>query len=477
MSYQINMSSIRLRFAPSPTGFLHVGGLRTALYNYFFAKQSNGKLILRIEDTDQNRLVKNAEQDLIDMLLWAGIKFDEGPHIGGDYGPYRQSERLSLYKDFYCDLIKKNQAYPCFYSNERLADLASGKLSTEDATIEDSIFKDFDLEAVWNKMKNESFVIRFKISNNEWLVHHDLIKGEVNFDLNLINDPIIIKSDGFPTYHFANVIDDHLMGITHVIRGEEWLPSIPKHIALYKAFGWEVPQFGHLPLLLNSDKTKLSKRKNDVSVSSYIEKGYTKEALINFLSLLGWHEKGDREIYSLEELTQSFSFDRVNKSGAVFDVQKLNSFNNYYIKNYPLNELKNILVDFSSSTTKLNDDMIELVKDKVSTLNDFEESLKFLFLDSITLDSKNMNYITSNLSVDILKLFLKELEQINNDTKIDLSFMIKNIQNNLKCSPKDIWRVLRLSLTGESHGPSLQKIVNIYGLVKVQKLITAYANR
>ena len=471
------MSSMRLRFAPSPTGFLHVGGLRTALYNYFFVKQSNGKLILRIEDTDQNRLVENAEQDLIDMLLWAGIKFDEGPHIGGDYGPYRQSERLSLYKDFYCDLIKKNQAYPCFYSNERLADLASGKLSTEDATIEDSIFKDFDLETVWNKMKNESFVIRFKISNNEWLAHHDLIKGEVNFDLNLINDPIIIKSDGFPTYHFANVIDDHLMGITHVIRGEEWLPSIPKHIALYKAFGWEVPQFGHLPLLLNSDKTKLSKRKNDVSVSSYIEKGYTKEALINFLSLLGWHEKGDREIYSLEELTQSFSFDRVNKSGAVFDVQKLNSFNNYYIKNYPLNELKNILVDFSSSTTKLNDDMIELVKDKVSTLNDFEESLKFLFLDSITLDSKNMNYITSNLSVDILKLFLKELEQINNDTKIDLSFMIKNIQNNLECSPKDIWRVLRLSLTGESHGPSLQKIVNIYGLVKVQKLITAYANR
>jgi len=479
MSCKVNMStqSIRLRFAPSPTGLLHVGGLRTALYNYFFAKRSNGKLILRIEDTDQNRLVENAEEDLIDMLLWAGIKFDEGPHIGGDYGPYRQSERLSIYKDFYYDLIKKKQAYPCFYSNERLADLTSGKLSTEDATIEDSIFKDFDLEMVWNKMKTESFVIRFKISNNERLAHHDLIKGEVNFDLNLINDPIIIKSDGFPTYHFANVIDDHLMGITHVIRGEEWLPSIPKHIALYKAFGWKVPQFGHLPLLLNSDKTKLSKRKNDVSVSSYIEKGYTKEALINFLSLLGWHEKGDREIYSLEELTQSFSFDRVNKSGAVFDVQKLNSFNNYYIKNYPLNELKNILVNFSASCSKLNDDMIELVKDKVNTLNDFEESLKFLFLDSILLDSKNMNDITSKLSVDILKLFLKELEQIDKETNIDLNLMIKNIQNNLECSPKDIWRVLRLSLTGESHGPSLQKIINIYGLSKVKKLITDYANR
>ena len=467
----------RLRFAPSPTGYLHVGGLRTALYNYFYAKQSNGKLILRIEDTDQNRLVENAEKDLINMLLWSGIEFDEGPHIGCDYGPYRQSERLSIYKDFYHVLIKKKCAYPCFYSDQRLADLASEKLSTEDATIEDSVFKEFDLDAIWDKMQNENFVVRFKIPNNESLVYHDLIKGEVKFDLNLINDPIIIKSDGFPTYHFANVIDDHLMGITHVIRGEEWLPSIPKHIALYKAFDWGIPQFGHLPLLLNNDKSKLSKRKNDVSVSSYIEKGYTKEALINFLSLLGWHEKGDREIYSLEELTQSFSFDRVNKSGAVFDVKKLNSFNNNYIRNYPMNELKSILVNFSSSTSKLSDDMIKLVKDKVNTLNDFEESLQFLFLDSILLDSENMNYITSNLSVDILKLFLEELEQSDTEEQIDLSPMIKNIQNNLECSPQDIWKVLRLSLTGAAHGPSLQQIVNIYGLAKVKKLITNYANR
>ena len=229
----MNNQNIRLRFAPSPTGYLHVGGLRTALYNYFYSKKLRGKLILRIEDTDQNRLVENAENDLINMLLWAGIEFDEGPHKGGDFGPYRQSERLSIYKNYYYDLIKRNHAYPCFYSEDRLNNLSSGKLSTEDAAIEDTIFKDFDLETIWDKMNNEQFVIRFKIPNNQVLFHNDIIKGEVKFDLTLINDPIIIKSDGFPTYHFANVIDDHLMGITHVIRGEEWLPSIPKHIMLY----------------------------------------------------------------------------------------------------------------------------------------------------------------------------------------------------------------------------------------------------
>ncbi|MBA94047.1 MAG: glutamate--tRNA ligase, partial [Candidatus Marinimicrobia bacterium] len=381
----MNDNIVRLRFAPSPTGYLHVGGLRTALYNYFYAKQLKGKLVLRIEDTDQNRLVNNAEKDLIDMLLWAGVEFDEGPHIGGDFGPYRQSDRLSLYKDFYYDLIKRNHAYPCFYSDDRLKKLSLGELSTEDAAIEDAIFKDFDLDTIWDKMDKEQFVVRFKIPNNQMLSHHDLIKGEVKFDLTLINDPIIIKSDGFPTYHFANVIDDHLMDITHVIRGEEWLPSIPKHILLYNAFDWDVPQFGHLPLLLNNDKTKLSKRKNDVSVSSYIDKGYTKEALINFLALLGWHEKGDREIYSLDELIASFSFERVSKSGAVFNMQKLNYFNNHYIKNYPINQLQALLNDFYSKDNLFTDDMVELVREKIDNLGDFEKSLAFFSLEKISL--------------------------------------------------------------------------------------------
>ena len=202
---------MRLRFAPSPTGYLHVGGLRTALYNFFLAKKSKGKLILRVEDTDQNRLVESAEENLIDMLGWAGINFDEGPHIPGDYGPYRQSERLSIYKEYYLKLIQKGHAYPCFYSKQRLQDLESGKLSSEDATIEDSVFQDFDFSDILQKMETENFVVRLKIPNNDFINFNDLIKGNIKFDLNLINDPIIIKSDGFPTYHFANVIDDHLM--------------------------------------------------------------------------------------------------------------------------------------------------------------------------------------------------------------------------------------------------------------------------
>ena len=471
----MNNDTVRLRFAPSPTGYLHVGGLRTALYNYFYAKQLKGKLVLRIEDTDQNRLVKNAEKDLIDMLLWAGVDFDEGPHIGGDFGPYRQSDRLSLYKDFYYDLIKRNYAYPCFYSDDRLKKLSSGDLSTEDAAIEDAIFKDFDLDTIWDKMDQEQFVVRFKIPNNQILSHQDLIKGEVKFDLTLINDPIIIKSDGFPTYHFANVIDDHLMNITHVIRGEEWLPSIPKHILLYNAFDWEVPQFGHLPLLLNSDKTKLSKRKNDVSVSSYIDKGYTKEALINFLALLGWHEKGDREIYSLDELIHSFSFDRVSNSGAVFDVKKLNYFNNHYIKNYPIHELQSLLNDFYSPDNLFTDDMVELVREKIDNLGDFKKSLAFFSLNEIVLNKEDLDYIQSKVSNSILNTFLDKLNELNNQDKIELSHIIKAIQSKIECSPKDIWKTIRLALTGQHHGPSLNDIVNIYGINKVIFLLKNYA--
>lgn len=471
----MNKDMVRLRFAPSPTGYLHVGGLRTALYNYFYTKKLNGKLVLRIEDTDQNRLVKNAEKDLIDMLQWAGIDFDEGPHIGGDFGPYRQSDRLSLYNDFYYDLIKRNLAYPCFYSEDRLKKLSSGQLSTEDAALEDAIFKDFDLDTIFDKMEQEQFVVRFKIPNNQILSHYDLIKGEVKFDLTLINDPIIIKSDGFPTYHFANVIDDHLMNITHVIRGEEWLPSIPKHILLYNAFDWEVPQFGHLPLLLNSDKTKLSKRKNDVSVASYIDKGYTKEALINFLALLGWHEKGDREIYSLDELIHSFSFERVSKSGAVFDVKKLNYFNNHYIKNYPIHELQLLLKNFYRMDNMFTDDMVELVREKIDSLGDFKKSLAFLSLEQIILNKEDLDYIKSNANNRILNVFLDELTELKNQDKIELSTIIKSIQNKIECSPKDIWKTIRLVLTGQHHGPSLNDIINIYGINKVIVLIKNYA--
>ena len=462
----MNSNSPRLRFAPSPTGYLHVGGLRTALYNFYLAKQLSGSLVLRIEDTDQSRLVENAEENLIKMLQWAGVNFDEGPHINNQkYGPYRQSERLQIYKKHYLSLIEKGLAYPCFYSDDRINDLATGRITSEDATIEDEVYKDFILSEALEKMKNEKFVVRLKIPKNESIEYIDLVKGNVKFDLNLISDPILIKSDGFPTYHFANVIDDHLMKITHVVRGEEWLPSIPKHIVLYNSLGWEKPHFAHLPLLLNDDKSKLSKRKNDVSIESYIDKGYTKEALINFLSLLGWHEKGDKEIYNLDELVNSFSLNRVNKSGAIFDVQKLNSFNNHYIKNYKIDQLKPMLVNFTPKSWEITDEMINLVKDKAITLVDFKNLLKFLFED-ISLTEQYLEIINLDISQKICKSFIDEF-----NNKKPLKIIAQSVQQNTSCSPKDFWKIIRISLTGNEHGPSLDTIIKIYGSNKVNTLI------
>lgn len=456
---------MRLRFAPSPTGYLHVGGLRTALYNYLLAKKFEGSLVLRIEDTDQNRLVENAEVNLINMLKWSGIKFDEGPHLGGEYGPYRQSERLNIYKNYYLKIIESGHAYPCFYTKERLKGLESGAITSEEATIEDEIYQDFNFEDVTHRMIKEKFVIRLKMPKNKIINHNDLVKGPVKFDLNLINDPILIKSDGFPTYHFANVVDDHLMGITHVVRGEEWLPSIPKHIALYQAFGWDTPKFAHLPLLLNDDKSKLSKRKNDVSVEIYKEKGFVSEALINFLALLGWHEKGDREIYMLDDLIKHFSLDRVNKSGAIFDVKKLNSFNNYYIKNMDVKKLINLVKVNIPSEWNINEEMINLVKDKAASVKDFEKLLS-IFFETIKLDKDQLQLIKQGINQNILINFV---EQYNKSTI--LKDIANNIQKQTKCKPKEFWSTIRIALTGQSHGPSLDSILHIYGQDKVLKLI------
>ena len=456
---------MRLRFAPSPTGYLHVGGLRTALYNYLLAKKSEGTLVLRIEDTDQNRLVKNAETNLIDMLKWSGIQFDEGPHVDGGYGPYRQSERLNIYKNYYLKIIESGHAYPCFYTAERLKDLESGAITSEEATMEDEIFQEFNYEDVINRMKKEKFVVRLKMPKNKIINHNDLVKGSVKFDLNLINDPILIKSDGFPTYHFANVVDDYLMGITHVVRGEEWLPSIPKHIALYQAFGWNAPQFAHLPLLLNDDKSKLSKRKNDVSVEIYKEKGFVSEALINFLALLGWHEKGDRELYTIDDLIKHFSLERVNKSGAIFDVKKLNSFNSHYIKNMDIKRLSILIKESTPYEWNINEEMINLVKDKAESIKDFKKLLS-IFFEEVKFDEHQLQIIKQEINQNILLNFV---EQYNKS--LSLKDIAKKTQEKTNCKPKEFWSTIRIALTGQSHGPSLDSILNIYGQDKVLKLI------
>jgi len=321
---------IRTRFAPSPTGHLHIGGLRTALYAYLFARKNNGHFILRIEDTDQTRLVEGATNHLIEMLETFNLEFDEGPGREGDFGPYIQSERSKMHQEAAQELLNKGAAYRCFCTPERLDKMREAQRAAKKAPMYDRHCLKMSETEIQEKLNsNTPYVIRLKVPYDEPIKFTDLIRKKMYFDAHLIDDQILLKSDGFPTYHLANVIDDHYMNITHVIRGEEWLPSTPKHILLYKAFGWKTPEFAHIPLILNKDKTKLSKRQNDVNVEAYLEKGYLKPAILNFISFLGWHPGSgeETEIFSLQELIEKFSLDKVHKSGAIFDIEKFNWFN------------------------------------------------------------------------------------------------------------------------------------------------------
>ncbi len=324
--------TVRTRFAPSPTGYLHVGGARTALYAYLFARKLGGQFLLRIEDTDQKRFVEGAMENLMSSLKWLGIEWDEGPDLpnnGGPHGPYIQSQRNDKYRAAVDQLLASGHAYKCFCTQEELEEMRRKQETRHEAPMYNRKCCALTAEEIETKAASGTpFVIRQKIPEGMVIVD-DLIRGKVRFDSKSIDDQVLVKSDGFPTYHLANVVDDHDMEITHVIRGEEWLPSTPKHIWLYQAFGWTPPEYAHLSLLLNADRSKLSKRQGDVAVEEYIQKGYMREAIINFIAFLGWHPgKGiEKEIYSMEELVTDFSLENVHKSGAIFNLEKLDWYN------------------------------------------------------------------------------------------------------------------------------------------------------
>jgi nondiscriminating glutamyl-tRNA synthetase len=398
------MEKIRVRFAPSPTGYMHVGSLRTALYNYLFAQKNGGNLLLRIEDTDRKRFVEGSVEGLINVLNWTGINYTEGVYLEdgkieqkGDCGPYIQSERLALYKDYADQLVKDGKAYYCFCEPERLEKMREDQITSKTAPMYDRYcLNNVSAEEVNKNLKsNCPFTIRLKVPENEIIEFNDLIRGKVSIHSKTIDDQVLLKSDGFPTYHLANVIDDHLMGITHVIRAEEWLPSTPKHILLYRAFGWDIPQFAHLPLLLSTDKKKLSKRMGDVAVEDYIKKGYLKEAIINFVTLLGWNpgEGSTQEIFSMEELIEKFDLKHVHKGGAVFDLKKLDWLNAQYIKKLSVSELYTKSLEFweqkdfyqnatmdKKSETYLKK-VLSIEQERLENLSLVGESNKFFFTD------------------------------------------------------------------------------------------------
>lgn len=479
---------VRTRFAPSPTGLMHVGGLRTAVYNYIYAQKKKGKFILRIEDTDRERFVEGATQDIISSMTACGIDYDEGPDKKAKFGPYYQSQRLELYQKHAQVLMTEGKAYKCYCSADRLEKMREQQMARKLPPKYDRHCLNLPAEelAVFEKNK-ATFVVRFKIPDQGQVVYQDLVKGEVRFSNLLLEDFVMIKSDGYPTYHLANIIDDHFMEITHVIRGDEWLSSLPKHILLYQAFGWKNPEFAHIPLLLNKDRSKLSKRQGDVSVHDYLAKGYLPEALVNFVALLGWNPGTEEEIFDLKGLIKAFNIEQINKSGAVFDLEKLDWMNGYYIRHKKIEDLVELSVPYlvkaeliAEEDSKLSvketgeaiapkrlGQIIKLEQERLKKLSDLPEATSFFFKAQLDYPVEMLlwkNTDTKKIKM-ALSLLLGALEKVSEKdfTGVKLNDLVKQlaIDNGLKNG--EVFWPWRVSLTGREASPGPQDISEILG--------------
>jgi glutamyl-tRNA synthetase len=486
---------VRVRFAPSPTGPLHIGGVRTALFNYLFARKHGGDFILRIEDTDQLRYVEGSEKYIIDSLAWCGLTCDEGPYQGGSHGPYRQSERKAIYQQYAEMLLKKGSAYYAFDSQESLEQLRGGgeSFSYNPAT-RDSLLNSLSLpekETQLRLERGDEYVIRFKSPAAKTLVLEDLIRGQIKIDSGVLDDKVLFKSDGMPTYHLANVVDDHLMEVSHVIRGEEWLPSLALHFQLYEAFGWEPPCFAHLPLILKPEgKGKLSKRDGEKmgfpvfplqwgESMGYRETGYFPEAVVNFLALLGWNPGTEQEIFSIMELITAFSLERVHKSGARFDPDKTKWYNHQYLQQKSAGELalllqpiiREQLVDISraDSPPLPVDDLtyiartIDLLKDRATFVTDFWDMGSFFYTPPQSYSEAALKKHWKENTPELLTQLSSELANASDFSSATLEEIVKQwiVSNGLSFGK--IMAPLRLVLVGDLKGPHLYDIMELLG--------------
>ncbi|MSU75547.1 MAG: glutamate--tRNA ligase [Candidatus Magasanikbacteria bacterium] len=477
---------VRTRFAPSPTGKLHVGGLRTALYAYLVAKQNGGQFLLRIEDTDRGRFVETGTMNILQSLYWAGIVPDEGVVLQddkvsqiGDKGPYIQSERLPIYKKYTDELLAAGNAYYCFCANERLEEVRQFQQKNKLPTGYDGRCLKLEKKEVEAMLAaGENSVVRLKMPKTGETVWNDLVRGVVKFKNELVDDQVLLKSDGFPTYHLAVVVDDHLMEISHVVRGEEWVSSTPKHLQLYAYFGWQPPQFAHLPLLLNADKSKLSKRQGDVAVEDYCAKGYLPEAIVNFVAFLGWNPGTEKEIYSMDELIKDFSLEKVSKAGAVFNVEKLDWFNREYLKRLSSNEVtKRALPWFEKSDyfkdqkLKIKDrewlaKVVVLEKDRVITLADLPQAVKFIF--ELPGYQKDLLIWRKGTIEEVQKILPELKESLNTISIQDWNKLILEqkvgewIKQKMYSTGSVLWP-LRVSLSGQQNSPGPDEIAEVLG--------------
>ena len=491
------MTKVRVRFAPSPTGPLHIGGVRTALYNYLFAKKHNGNLILRIEDTDQSRYVDGAEEYIVNSLQWCGIKFDEGPINGGDFGPYKQSQRKDIYKKYAEFLVDNDKAYYAFDTKEELEEM---RVRMKKAGVASPQYNSITRESMQNSIslsedevqkriqENQKYVIRLKIPRNEEVKINDLVRGWVVVNTNNIDDKVIFKSDGMPTYHLANVVDDYLMKITHVIRGEEWLPSAPLHVLLYKYLGWESkqPKFAHLPLILKPDGNgKLSKRDGDrlgfpvfplnwtnletkeISLG-YKEGGYFPEAFINMLAFLGWNPGTPQELFSLNELCKTFSLERVGRSGAKFDFDKTKWYNQQYLRSKTKTELAEtlqVLLKENNINADINyvASVCEQLKERATFVKDMWNEGKYFFQQPRLYDEKTIRKKWKDNTHVILNELRLEISKIEKFTSEEIETVFKQYLERNKIKMGVLLPVFRLSLTGLGMGPSLFNIAELIG--------------
>ncbi len=480
--------SVRVRFAPSPTGYLHVGGLRTALYNYLFARHHNGKCILRIEDTDRTRFVENATENLVKNLSWAGIEFDESLIEGGDFGPYIQSERFHLYTEYANKLLEKENAYYAFDTAEEIEAMrqrqqAAGIAPKYDRSVMRNQFTIGQTETKKLISEGNDFVIRLKVPMMSEIRFNDIIRGEVVVQSKDVDDQILIKSDGYPTYHLANVVDDYLMKITHVIRGEEWLPSTPKHVLLYDFFGWERPKFAHLPLLLNKDKSKLSKRQGSVAVDDYVEKGYFKDAFVNFIALLGWNPTADREIFTMQELIDNFSLEKVNKSGAVFDTTKLDWMNSQYLRILPLTDLVDMLKPLleKHSISGFDDEyllkVVDLLKERVIFIHQIPVFAPYMFAEIQEFESEYMAKHWKENTTELVKELYNIYLNTDDFTHNNLSTITKQFVELHGMKLGVIIHPLRLMITGKSVGAGMFETMEVLGKELSLKRIIEFLNK
>ena len=484
------MNLVRTRIAPSPTGYIHIGTLRTALYCYFLAKQHDGQFLIRIEDTDQERLITGAIENLLKTFQDLGIEHDEGPVLHadgslsekGDHGPYVQSQRLALYQEYVAALLASGHAYYCFCTKERLDEMRTSQRATKQTPRYDrTCCKLSDEEVQSNLEEGIDHVVRMKVPEGR-TEFEDVIRGKLVFDNTEVDDQVLMKSDGYPTYHLAVVVDDHFMNITHILRGEEWISSTPKHVMLYEMFGWQTPSFAHLPLLLNPDKSKLSKRQGDVAVEDYLKRGYLPEALINFVSLLGFNPKGDQELYSVEELIKLFDLEKVNKSGAVLNMDKLDWMNQHYINELERSELIKAVRPFLQADVDSDRVQRALIveRSRVHRLTEFQDKIEeyitepafdpsvLVWKKSDTKDAKEQ--LTNILSV------LQDFSEDDLSTVETIEKRIKTyIANNALQNGNVLWP-LRTALSGKEQSASPFECIWVLGKEESLRRVTTAIN-